>query len=59
MARDSVPFTVATVVVSSQSGALSGIRFWKKFGPVAPFGKRCSSVGRSRTVRIRASPTAT
>ena len=33
MARDSVPLTVATVVVSSQSGALSGIRFWKKFWP--------------------------
>ena len=29
IARDSVPLTVATVVVSSHSGADSGIRFWK------------------------------
>ena len=59
MARDSVPLTVATVVVTSQSGALSGIRFWKNDCPVTPFGNRCSSVGRSRTVRISGSPTAT
>ena len=59
MARDSVPLTVATVVVCSQSGAESGMRFWKKFWPVTPFGQRCSSVGRSRTVRISAGPTAT
>ncbi len=59
MARDSVPLTVATVVVCSHSGALSGIRFWKKFCPPTPFGQRCSSVGRSRTVRMSGSPTAT
>ena len=59
IARDSVPLTVATVVVCSQSGAESGIRFWKNDWPPTPFGNRCSSVGRSRTVRISASPTAT
>ena len=52
MARDVVPFGVDTIVVCSQSGALSGIRFWKKLEPVTPFGNRCSSVGRSRTVRM-------
>ena len=52
IARDVVPFGVDTIVVCNQSGALSGIRFWKKFEPVTPFGKRCSSVGRSRTVRM-------
>ena len=35
-ARDGVPLTVSTVVVSSQSGALSGTRFWKNDGPPAP-----------------------
>ena len=40
-ARDGVPLTVWTVVVSSQSGAPSGTRFWKNDGPPAPFGKRC------------------
>ena len=48
MARDVVPLGVDTMVVCSQSGALSGIRFWKKLEPVTPFGKRCSNVGRSR-----------
>ena len=33
IARDVVPFGVDTIVVCSQSGALSGIRFWKKFEP--------------------------
>ena len=52
-ARDCVPFGVLTMVVCSQSGALSGIRFWKKFEPADPLGKRCSSTGRSA---IAASP---
>ncbi len=56
-ARDGVPFGVCTMVVCSQSGAPSGIRFWKKFEPCAPFGKRCSSTGRSCIWRITASPT--
>ena len=59
IARDVVPLGVDTIVVCSHSGAESGIRFWKKFWPVTPLGHRCRSVGRSRTVRIRASPTAT
>jgi hypothetical protein len=50
---------VETVVVSSQSGAESGIRFWKNDFPFTPLGNRWSSVGRSRTVRISGSPTAT
>jgi hypothetical protein len=58
IARDVVPLGVDTVVVRSHSGADSGIRFWKKDLPVAPLGKRCRSVGRSRTVRIRGSATA-
>jgi hypothetical protein len=58
IARDVVPLGVVTTVVRSHSGADSGIRFWKKDCPVAPFGKRWSSVGRSRTVRISGSPTA-
>ena len=58
IARDVVPLGVETVVVCSQSGADSGIRFWKNDLPVAPLGKRCSSVGRSRTVRMSGSPTA-
>ena len=32
--------------------------FWKKFDPATPFGNRCSSVGRSRTVRMIGSSTA-
>ena len=58
IAREVVPFGVETVVVRSQPGADSGIRFWKNDFPVAPSGKRCSSVGRSRTVRISGSATA-
>ena len=38
-ARDSVPFGVLTIVVCSQSGAVSGIRFWKNDEPPAPFGE--------------------
>ena len=45
-ARDVVPFGVLTIVVSSQSGALSGTRFWKNDEPLAPCGKRCMSTGR-------------
>ena len=58
IAREVVPLGVETVVVWSQSGADSGMRFWKNDLPVAPSGKRCRSVGRSRTVRIRGSATA-
>ena len=43
-----MPFGVLTVVVVSQAGALSGIRFWKNDVPPAPFGKRCRSTGRPR-----------
>ena len=57
-ARDGVPLTVCTVVVSSQSGALSGTRFWKKFCLPTPFGKRCISTGRPRIARINGSSTA-
>ena len=45
-ARDVVPFGVLTIVVSSQSGALSGTRFWKNDEPSAPCGNRCMSTGR-------------
>ena len=45
-ARDGVPLTVSTVVVSSHSGAPSGTRFWKNDEPSAPLGKRCISTGR-------------
>ena len=45
-ARDGVPFTVLTVVVSSHAGAESGMRFWKNDGPPAPLGNRCRSTGR-------------
>ena len=58
IARDVVPFGVETVVVSSQSGADSGIRFWKNDFSVAPLGKRWSRVGRSRTVSMSGSATA-
>ena len=58
IAREVVPFGVETVVVCSHSGAVCGMRFWKNDCPVAPLGKRCSSVGRSRTVRISGSATA-
>ena len=54
-ARDSVPLGVCTIVVCSHSGAPSGMRFWKKFEPRAPLGKRCSSTGRSSIWRITAS----
>ena len=54
-AREVVPFGVLTVVVCSQSGADFGTRFWKKFEPLAPSGKRCMSVGRPPIVRITGS----
>jgi hypothetical protein len=47
-----VPFGVCTIVVCNQAGAPSGIRFWKKLEPCAPFGKRCSSTGRSNIWRM-------
>ena len=58
MARDVVPLGVLTIVVSSHFGAESGMRFWKNDDPATPFGKRCSNVGRSRTVRMIGSSTA-
>ena len=58
-ARDGVPLTVWTVVVSSHSGAPSGTRFWKNDGPPAPFGNRCMSTGRPPIARISGSATAT
>ncbi len=57
-ARDVVPLIVLTIVVSSQSGALSGTRFWKNDWPPAPWGKRCMSVGRSPIARMIGSSTA-
>ena len=57
-ARDCVPFGVLTVVVSSHSGADSGIRFWKNELPPTPFGKRCSSTGRPPIDRMIGSPIA-
>ncbi len=54
-ARDGVPLTVWTVVVSSQSGALDGTRFWKNDGPPAPCGKRCMSTGRPPIARMSGS----
>ena len=57
-ARDVVPFGVLTIVVSSQSGALSGTRFWKNDEPPAPCGNRCMSTGRPPIVRMIGSATA-
>ena len=57
-ARDGVPLTVSTMVVSSQSGAPSGTRFWKNDLPLAPCGNRCISTGRPPIVRISGSATA-
>ena len=57
-ARDGVPLTVCTVVVSSHSGMFSGTRFWKNEGPPAPCGKRCISTGRPPIARISGSATA-
>ena len=37
-ARDGVPLIVSTIVVSSQSGAESGILFWKNDFSRTPFG---------------------
>ena len=45
-ARDVVPLGVDTMLVASQSGLLSGTRFWKNDEPDAPLGKRCMSTGR-------------
>jgi hypothetical protein len=58
MARDGVPLTVWTVVVSSQSGASLGTRFWKNDGPPAPSGNRCMRVGRPPMARMIGSSTA-
>ena len=57
-ARDGVPLIVCTVVVDSQSGADSGIRFWKNDFPRTPFGYRSRRTGRLRSVRMMGSPTA-
>ena len=56
-ARDVVPFGVLTIVVSSQSGASSGTRFWKNDEPPAPWGKRCISVGRPPIARSNGAST--
>ena len=56
-ALEVVPLGVETVVVSSQSGAPVGTRFWKKDLPVAPWGKRWSMAGRPPAVLSSASPT--
>ena len=50
-----VPLGVLTIVVLNQSGALSGMRFWKNELPDDPFGKRCSSTGRLRIARMTVS----
>ena len=57
-ARDVVPFGVLTIVVSSQSGASSGTRFWKNDEPPAPCGKRCISTGRPPIARSNGASTA-
>ena len=58
-ASEVVPFGVETIVVCSHSGVPLDFdtRFWKKFGPPAPSGKRCSSTGRPPIARISGSPT--
>ena len=48
-----VPLGVLTTDVSSQSGRSLGTRFWKKFEPSTPLGKRCMSTGRPRIAVIR------
>ena len=57
-ACDVVPFTVATVVVCSQPGALLGTRFWKNDLPPAPSGYRSSSTGRPPMARSSGPATA-
>ena len=57
-AFDVVPFGVLTIVVVNQSGALSGMRFWKNELPDEPLGNRWSSTGRSRIARMTVSPMA-
>ena len=57
-ARDVVPFGVLTMLVSSHSGRVSGTRFWKKEGPPAPLGNRCSRTGRPPRARSKGSSTA-
>ncbi len=57
-ALDGVPFGVCTSVVVIQSGVPEGTRFWKKFGPSAPSGKRCISVGRPRISAMKGPATA-
>src|SRR5262249_1383881 len=54
-AREVGPSGGPTTVVPSQWGADFGPRFWKKFEPLAPSGKRCMSVGRPPIVRITGS----
>ena len=39
----------ASSTVRTNSGSLSGARFWKKKSPVAPFGQRFMAIGRSKT----------
>ena len=49
------PLGKLTVALCSHSGALSGMRFWKKNSPVTPSTQRLSVVGRSRRWRTTAS----
>ena len=56
-ASEVVPFGVLTSAVSSQSGRDSGTRFWKKEGPVAPFGYRWRRTGRPCIARINGAST--
>ena len=57
-ACDGVPLGVCTVVVSSQSGAFLGTRFWKNDGPPAPSGYRSIRIGRPPSARMSGSSTA-
>ena len=57
-ACDVVPLGVLTMVVSSQSGRISGTRFWKKDEPPAPLGKRWRSTGRPPIAAMRGPSTA-
>ena len=56
-AREVVPLGVLTMLVSSQSGRVSGTRFWKNEGPLAPLGNRWSSTGRPPMARIKGAST--
>ncbi len=48
----------ASSTVRTNVGTVAGARFWKKASPEAPFTKRLSAIGRSRTPRSAPSATA-